>query len=70
MAYTVITEKISMDIVSLLSNIGGTLSLFLGLSILSFVEILEFLVQTILIIKKKNNKVQNVTVIKVKEMVK
>ena len=70
MAYTVITEKTTMDIVSLLSSIGGTLSLFLGLSILSFVEILEFLVQTILIIKKKNNKVQNVTVIKVKEMVK
>jgi hypothetical protein len=41
--YTKITEKIKMDWLSLISYLGGSCGLFIGVSILSFVEIFEFI---------------------------
>ena len=38
------TETPSMDIVALLANIGGTLGLFLGVSLLHFCELIEVLI--------------------------
>ena len=41
LSYTVLTETASLDIITLMSNIGGTLGLFLGVSLLTFVEFVE-----------------------------
>ena len=49
LSYTITTESPAMDIVGLLSNIGGTLGLFLGVSVLTAVEIIEIFLQAILI---------------------
>lgn len=49
LSYASITEQPSTNIVSLLSNIGGTLGLFLGMSALSFIEIFEFLFEILFI---------------------
>ena len=38
----------SMDIVALLANVGGTLGLFLGISVLSLFEALHVLVEVFL----------------------
>ena len=46
-------EAPSMTGYNLLSNIGGTLGLFLGMSLLSFVEIIETILQ--LLINKIDN---------------
>ncbi|RNA24225.1 amiloride-sensitive sodium channel subunit beta, partial [Brachionus plicatilis] len=53
LGYTEIQESAIMNIVDLLSNIGGIAGLFLGTSLLSFVEILEIFLEKI--IKKINN---------------
>ena len=45
LSYTKTTEIAQMDLVSLLSNIGGTLSLFLGISVFSFYELVEVLIE-------------------------
>ncbi|CAF1003954.1 unnamed protein product [Brachionus calyciflorus] len=47
LSYTEISEKESIDIAGLLSNIGGIAGLFLGVSVLSFVELIEILLETI-----------------------
>ena len=49
LSYTITTESRAMDIVALLSNIGGTLGLFLGVSVLTAVELIDVLLQAILI---------------------
>ena len=41
MSYTLSTESPTLDIIGLLAYIGGTLGLFLGISVLTFVEFLE-----------------------------
>ena len=41
LSYTLITESAAMDLVVLLSNIGGTMGLFLGVSVLTFMEFFE-----------------------------
>ena len=41
MSYTASTESPSLDVISLLAYIGGTLGLFLGISVLTFVEFVE-----------------------------
>ena len=43
LSYTVLTETASLDIITLMSNIGGTLGLFLGVSLLTFVEFVEII---------------------------
>ena len=40
-SYTTIQEVAKMDILDLISNIGGTLGLFIGMSFLSFAEVFE-----------------------------
>lgn len=42
--YTLSNEAPSMDVVALLANIGGTLGLFLGVSLLHFCELIEVLI--------------------------
>jgi hypothetical protein len=51
--YTSSTDTPSMDIVTLLGNIGGTLGLFLGISALSICELLHVLVEICLLSKKR-----------------
>ena len=41
LSYTLSTESPSLDIIGLLAYIGGTLGLFLGVSVLTFVEFVE-----------------------------
>ena len=41
MSYTVSTESPTLDVIGLLAYIGGTLGLFLGISVLTFVEFVE-----------------------------
>jgi len=48
LSFTEISEAESINIVSLLSNLGGTLGLFLGISVLSFVELFEILFRFLL----------------------
>ena len=43
--FTVIEESPAMDLITLISGMGGTLGLFIGVSFLSFVEILEILIR-------------------------
>jgi hypothetical protein len=60
LTYTVITESAAINLVSLLSNIGGTLSLFLGISVLSIIEIFEVVIEIIIVVfigSKNNSKV-------------
>lgn len=47
--YTLITESAKSSIVELFSNIGGTLGLFLGISLLSFVEIIELVLEILFV---------------------
>jgi hypothetical protein len=41
MSYTISTESPTLDVIGLLAYIGGTLGLFLGISVLTFVEFVE-----------------------------
>jgi hypothetical protein len=58
---TFISEEIKTKIFDLVSNIGGTLGLFLGLSFLSLIEFFEIFFQILIIslFKRKNqNKIE------------
>ena len=48
-SYTITTESPNMDAVSLLANIGGTLGLFLGISLMQICELVDVLIQILLI---------------------
>ena len=61
-SYKLITETPSLNIVELFSNIGGTLGLFLGVSFLTCVELVDFLIQVCFILFPKLNKVSPVVV--------
>ncbi len=54
--YTEIEELAKVNLSDLISNFGGTLGLFIGMSFLSFVEIFEIIIETgfILFSKKMN----------------
>jgi len=54
--YTVIEQLPKMQIVDAVSNFGGLLGLFVGVSFLSFMELFECLIQIVLISLEKNNK--------------
>ena len=45
--YTKFSEKEKVNLVDLIANIGGTLGLFLGVSVLSFVEVFELMVNCV-----------------------
>jgi hypothetical protein len=54
--YTVIDQKEKMNEFDLISNIGGNLGLFIGISFLSFAELIELFVEIIcIILGKKGN---------------
>ncbi|RNA38831.1 amiloride-sensitive sodium channel subunit gamma-like [Brachionus plicatilis] len=54
--FTEITETPTLSIVSLIANIGGVIGLFLGLSVLSFVEVIDIIIQILsLFFNKKIN---------------
>lgn len=45
--YTQITETPTMCFVDLVANVGGTMGLFIGISLLSFVELIELFLETL-----------------------
>ena len=45
--YALITQEPKTEIFNFISNIGGILGLFLGISFLSFIEILEMFLEVI-----------------------
>ena len=55
LSYTQITESVSMNLVSLLAAIGGFMGMFLGMSLMTLVELLEIFLRIVLnrIQKKK-----------------
>ena len=59
LGYEKITEESTVSFSTLLSNIGAQIGLFLGISILSFLEIFELFVEMLLNFyrKFKNNKI-------------
>jgi hypothetical protein len=60
LGYTQIVEVPNYTPISLISNIGGTLGLFLGMSLLSFIEIVDLVIQMILTSTRSNsNQVEN-----------
>jgi len=48
--YTYINQLPKMDFFDLISNIGGNLGLFIGISFLSFAEIIEFIIEVVYIL--------------------
>ncbi len=44
-----------MDWISLVASIGGTLGLFLGVSVFSICEMLEVVVEIFYVLKERNN---------------
>jgi hypothetical protein len=48
-----ISEKAKTEPYNFISNIGGTLGLFLGISFLSFIEILEIIYEIICFLNRK-----------------
>ena len=58
LAYTLSREIPKMNIVSLLANMGGTLGLFMGVSVFSIYEIIEVLLE-IYFIRKTRTQVAN-----------
>ena len=54
-----ISQEIKYHLTDLISNIGGTLSLFLGLSFLSFIEIIEIFISAMNVLCKQSSKYQN-----------
>ena len=59
--YTEISETPKITFVDLVSSIGGALGVFLGLSVFSFIEIFEIIIQILfLILKKEKNENNNV----------
>ena len=55
LSYTLITESIGMNMVSLVAAIGGFMGMFLGMSLMTLVELLEIFLRIVLnrIQKKK-----------------
>lgn len=54
-------EMVKTDVIDLVSSIGGTLGLFLGMSFLSFVEIFDIFLQICLNKRSQSSNVINVT---------
>ena len=52
--YTSIEQLAKMSLSDLISNIGGNLGLFIGISFLSFAEIIEILIEVLIFLINKN----------------
>ena len=57
--YTVIEESPSTELITLIAGMGGTLGLFIGVSFLSFVEIVEILIKILFIYNEEKSKRPN-----------
>ena len=55
MKETIISEKIKTEMSDLISNLGGLLGLFLGLSFLSLIEFVEIGLQILIVLLFKND---------------
>ena len=55
LSYTFTTESPQMDWISLMASIGGTLGLFLGVSVFSICEMIEVVVEIFYVLKERNN---------------
>ena len=53
LTYTYVTESPKLDVIALIANIGGNLSLFMGISIFSLFELIEIFIE-IYLIKRHN----------------
>jgi hypothetical protein len=53
LSFAEITEKPSFHFVDLISNVGGTFGLFIGISLLSFLEVVELIYEMLLIFSNK-----------------
>ena len=53
LGYSYIQEQVSLDVFSIVGNVGGQFGLFLGLSVLSFIEIFELLIDITFYLKKR-----------------
>jgi hypothetical protein len=53
LSYTYIDQSPKLDIISLMANIGGNLSLFMGISLFSFFEVIEILIEIYFIRRNK-----------------
>jgi amiloride-sensitive sodium channel subunit alpha/amiloride-sensitive sodium channel subunit gamma len=51
--YTEISETESQTVFDLISSIGGTMGLFIGISLLSFIEILEIIIEILILLFTK-----------------
>ncbi len=58
MKETAIEESIKTEMSDLISNLGGTLGLFLGLSFLSLIEFVEVILQALIVLIKNNNEIK------------
>ncbi len=52
---TIVKQEIKTLFADLVASVGGTLGLFLGLSFLSFVELIEIVIQVVLILSRGNS---------------
>jgi hypothetical protein len=59
LSYIQTTESPKMNLVSLLASIGGNLSLLLGISLFSFFEIIELLLEIYFIYNKRNPRINS-----------
>jgi hypothetical protein len=57
--HTVIIQSPKMILSDLISNVGGIIGVFLGISFLSFIEIIDFILQIIYILFFQNKKINN-----------
>ena len=55
MKETIISEKVKTEPSDLISNLGGLLGLFLGLSFLSLIEFVEIGLQILIVLFSKND---------------
>jgi hypothetical protein len=55
LSFTMISQMAKTDIWDLVSNIGGNSGLFIGISFLSFAEIIELIVELLFIIMERNS---------------
>jgi hypothetical protein len=56
--FTSITEMPKTPLIGLIANIGGLLGLFIGVSFLSFGEVIEIICEIVFIVLKKNKKTE------------
>lgn len=55
----IISDSIKTTYIDFISALGGTMGLFLGMSFLSLIELIEILMDVIFIMCEKDTKVEN-----------